>query len=141
MLRILLVEQHGELAAADPEGSCWRNRPAKASPDLADQQVPRRVAEIIVDAFQMVDVEDEETRLSGSARSLGQGPFKAGPIAEPAEHIDVGELVIFRADLLTIEQDGREFRAFGDDPFFLRARSAAVSIVEAERADRALVAT
>jgi hypothetical protein len=141
VLRILLVEQHGELAAADPEGSSRRNHPAKTSPDLTDQQVPRRVAEIFVDAFQMVDIEEEKTQLPGSARSLGEGPFKARPIAEPAQHIDVGELVIFRANLLAIEQDRREFRAFGDDPLFLRARPAAVSIIEAERADHALVAT
>ena len=79
MLRILLVEQHGELAATDPEGSSRRNHPAKTSPDLTDQQVPCRVAEIFVDAFQMVDIEDEETELSGSARSLGQGRFKSWP--------------------------------------------------------------
>ena len=136
--------QHGELVAAEARGEhAFTDAGAEPACDALEQQVAGGVAERVVDALEIVEVDVQEVQ--GLARAqLAQQEARAlaelGAVGQAGEGVVIGELMDARLRFLMLHRDRAKVDALFDQHALQVRRAALRAVVEREGADHAAVA-
>ena len=87
-----VLEQHRELVAAEPRGEvAGAHRGGDPVGDRHQHRVAGRVAVLVVDRLEVVEVEEQHRRLAALApQRLAEAAQELRPVAEPGERVRVG---------------------------------------------------
>src|SRR5690606_22641803 len=119
--------QNAEFVAAETIGCDFIAKGGKAGTNSADQGIASGVAQAIVDALEVVQVEKDERKRQGAAGEFRQVIQVAVAIAQACQRIAVDEREELRARFLVLNGDCTKLRAAGDK-FALEAGGSGIGL-------------